>query len=118
MISQFEIPSFIPELVSACDRFLVNAKESDPGCRAKQAISEALYRLQYSDKAPFLKGIRHVQAEPVWGGKVDTAPTLRGTCALGLVRMNYPLVMVELRDLLADPEPEARIGAARAIAYA
>ncbi|MBW4694187.1 MAG: hypothetical protein KME27_20785 [Lyngbya sp. HA4199-MV5] len=31
--------------------------------------------------------------------------------------MNYPLVMVELADLLVDPEPEARIGAARAIAY-
>ncbi|WP_225852694.1 hypothetical protein, partial [Haemophilus parainfluenzae] len=42
---------------------------------------------------------------------------LRGTCALGLVRMNYPMVMVELADLLADPEPEARIAAARAVAY-
>jgi hypothetical protein len=117
LISQYEIHSFIPDLVSAFDRFMVNAKESDPGCRAKQAISETLYRLDYSDEALFLKGIRHVQEEPVWGGRVDTAPSLRGTCALGLVRMNYPLVMVELGDLLADPESEARIGAARAVAY-
>lgn len=117
LISQFELHAFIPDLVSAFDRFMINEKESDPGCRAKQAIAEALYRLEYSDEALFLKGIRHVQAEPVWGGRTDTAPTLRGTCALGLVRMNYPLVMVELGNLLADPEPEARIGAARAIAY-
>jgi HEAT repeat protein len=42
---------------------------------------------------------------------------LRGTCALGLVRMNYSEVMSELADLLADAEAEARIGAIRAIAY-
>jgi hypothetical protein len=117
LVSEFEIYSLIPELVSAFARFLINAKESDPGCRAKQAIAETLYRLDYSDEALFLKGIRYIQEESVWGGRVDTAPRLRGTCALGLVRMNYPQVMVELGDLLADPEPEARIGAARAIAY-
>jgi hypothetical protein len=55
--------------------------------------------------------------EPVWGGKADTAPGLRATCALGLVRIHYTDMMLELADLLADPEPEARIGAARAIAY-
>lgn len=117
LVSQFELNSFIPALVSAFDRFLVKPEETDPGCLAKQAIAETLYRLEYSNEASFLKGIRHTQKEPVWGGRVDTAPRLRGTCALGLVRMNYPLVMIELGDLLADPEPEARIGAARAIAY-
>lgn len=117
LISQFELNMLTSDLVSAFDRFLVKAVENDPGCRAKQAIAETLYRFNYSDETLFLKGIRHIQKEPVWGGQVDTAPGLRGTCALGLVRMNYPLVMVELADLLADPEPEARIGAARAIAY-
>jgi len=117
LMGQFELHQCIPELVTAFDRFLLKPQETDPGCTAKQAIAETLYRLQYGDEAPFLKGIRHIQQEPVWGGRVDTAPRLRGTCALGLVRMNYPQVMVELGDLLADPEPEARIGAARAIAY-
>lgn len=117
LVGELELDQCIPELVSAFDRFLIKPQESDPGCRAKQAIAETLYRLQYGDEAPFLKGIRHIQQEPVWGGRVDTAPRLRGTCALGLVRLNYPQVMVELGDLLADPEPEARIGAARAIAY-
>lgn len=117
LVGQCELYEFIPDLVTAFDRFLLKPEETDPGCRAKQAIAETLYRLEYSDETPFLQGIRHVQQEPVWGGRVDTAPRLRGTCALGLVRMNYRWVMVELGDLLADPEPEARIGAARAIAY-
>ncbi|WP_088889993.1 hypothetical protein [Leptolyngbya ohadii] len=103
--------------MAAFDRFLIKPKDADPGCLAKQAIADTLYRLEYSDETLFLKGIHHVQPEPIWGGTTDTAPRLRGTCALGLVRMNYPQVMVELGDLLADPEPEARIGAARAIAY-
>lgn len=117
LVGQFELESLIPDLVSAFDRFLLKPEDTDPGCRAKQSIAETLYCLEYSNETLFLKGIRHIQQEPVWGGRVDTAPRLRGTCALGLVRMNYPLVMVELGDLLADPEPEARIGAARAIAY-
>ena len=112
-----EIYDLIPDLVQAFDRFMVDAQDRDPGCRAKQAIAEALYRLEYREETLFLRGIHHVQWEPVWGGQVDTAPKLRGTCALGLVRMNYPAVMVELADLLADPEPEARIVAARAMAY-
>jgi HEAT repeat protein len=117
LVGEFELAEFIPELVAGFDRCMLKPKDSDPGCLAKQAIAETLYRLNHSDETLFLKGIRHIQREPVWGGQVDTAPRLRGTCALGLVRMNYPNVMVELADLLADPEPEARIGAARAIAY-
>lgn len=117
LVSQFGLNNFVPELVAAFDRFLINGVDSDPGCRAKQAIADALYHLNLPEEALFLKGIRHIQQEPVWGGRVDTAPRLRGTCALGLVRMNYSQVMLELGDLLADPEPEARIGAARAIAY-
>ena len=90
---------------------------TDPSCLAKKELAEALYRLEYSQESLFLVGIRYVQMESVWGGKVDTSPGLRGICALGLVRMNYPDVMVELADLLADAEVEARMVAARAIAY-
>lgn len=117
LVAQANLHFLMPDLVDAFHRFLVKPKDTDPGCRAKQAIADALYRLESSDEALFLAGIRHIQWEPVWGGQVDTAPALRGTCALGLVRMHYRDVMVELADLLADPEPEARIGAARAIAY-
>lgn len=117
LVAEFTIEPLVPDLVAAFQRFMVKPQESDPGCRAKQAIADALYHLNYGEETLFLQGIRHIQKEPVWGGQVDTAPRLRGTCALGLVRMNYRSVLVELADLLADPESEARIGAARAIAY-
>jgi HEAT repeat protein len=110
-----ETSALIPDLLSAFDRFMKPG--SDPGCSAKAAAAEALYRLGHDDPDVFLRGVRHVQMEPVFGGRVDTAVDLRGACALGLVRMGYREVLVELADLLADPEPPARISAARAIAY-
>ncbi len=116
-VSKANLTPLIPSLVAAFERLMLNAAAADPSCIAKKEIAEALYRLDYSQETLFLNGIRHVQMESAWGGKVDTAPGLRGICALALVRMNYPEVLVELADLLADPEPEARIGAARAIAY-
>jgi len=111
------VRSLIPELAAAFSKFMVNGAETDPSCKAKQRIAEALYRLDYSEESLFLEGIHFVQKEPNWGGSTDTAAALRGTCALGLVRMNYRDVMSELADLLADAESEARIGAVRAIAY-
>jgi hypothetical protein len=117
LVRRAEIRQLIPDLVSSFERFTENASSKDPSCLAKKAIADTLYRLEYNEENLFLKGIRHVQMESVWGGKVDTAPGLRGICALGLVRMNYPDVMVELADLLADPESEARIVAARAVRY-
>ncbi len=117
LIGQWEIHALVPPLVTTFDRLMEKAADRDPGCRAKAEIADCLYRLDCREADIFLPGIRHVQLEPVYGGQVDTAPKLRGLCALGLVRMNYPDVMVELADLLADPEIEARVGAARAIAY-
>lgn len=117
IVGKAEIRALLPALETAFDYFMVKATTRDPGCRAKAAIAEVLYRLDRPSEAVFLAGIRHVQWEPIWGGQVDTAPKLRGICALGLVRMNYVGVMVELADLLADSELEARVGAARAIAY-
>lgn len=117
IVAQAELRTLVSDMVSAFDRFMHNPAATDPNCHAKKAIADALYRLEYTEEQLFLAGIRHIQMEPVWGGQVDTAPGLRAICALGLVRMNYPDVMVELGDLLADSELEARVGAARAIAY-
>lgn len=117
LVSDHEITPLIPDLVAAFDRFFIKPVDIDPNCHAKAGIADALYRLGHSDAAVFLKGIRHVQLEPIWGGKVDTAPKLRSSCAMGLVRMNYANVLTELADLLADPEIAARIAAAKAIAY-
>jgi HEAT repeat protein len=116
-VGDAEITELIPELVTAFNRCLITPATTDPSCVAKKAIAEALYRMNYSDETVFLQGIRHIQMEAVWGGKEDTAPGLRAICALGLMRMNYDDGLNELADLLADPKEEARIGAARAIAY-
>lgn len=114
---EFEISALTPDLVAAFDRFMAQPPKADPGCRAKAHIADALYQIGYDDERVFLRGIRHVQLEPVYGGKMDTALELRGACALGLVRMSYPEVLTELADLLADPEAAVRSAAARAIAY-
>jgi hypothetical protein len=32
----------------------------------------------------FLRGLRHIQTEPVWGGREDTAHVLRAACCAAL----------------------------------
>jgi HEAT repeat protein len=117
VVAKLEIDDLKAELAAAFERLLVDSVKTDPTCAAKTAIADALYRMGADEPMIFLRGIRHVQMEPVWGGKADTATALRGICALGLVRANYRDAMAELADLLADPEPRARADAARAIAY-
>jgi hypothetical protein len=80
------------------------------------AIAEALNRLESQEEEPFLRGVRHIQLEPVYGGKEDTAGQLRAVCALGLARLDHPDGMLEFAHLLADGEFNARLGAVRAIA--
>ncbi|MBD2067238.1 hypothetical protein H6F93_06810 [Leptolyngbya sp. FACHB-671] len=117
LIGEAAISELTPDLVTAFDRLMEKPIKRDIGCTGKFRIAEALYKMGRSEADLFLRGIRHRQMEPVWGGQEDTAPSLRGVCALGLVRMNYPDVMSELADLLADSIPLARAAAARAIAY-
>jgi hypothetical protein len=117
LAGELSLDRLVPELVEAFARFMQKPEKSDKGCRAKSEIAEALHQLDYADPDAYLVGIRHVQMEPVYGGRADTAAELRGACARGLVRMQYRDVMVELGDLLADPEVPARVDAARAIAY-
>jgi HEAT repeat protein len=112
-----EVGALVADLIAAFDRFMTNPVKSDPNCSAKAAIADALYRIGHDDETVFLRGIRHRQMEPVYGGRIDTATDLRAACALGLVRMNYHEALVELADLLADPEARVRAAAAQAIAY-
>ena len=117
MTGEFYLQQLEPTLVRAFDKFMINSIKTDPGCSAKTAIAETLYRLEAYQAEVYLRGISHRQMEPVWGGQEDTAAKMRGICALGLVRMNYTNVMIPLAHLLADPEADARISAARAIGY-
>ncbi len=117
IVGESTITGLVTDLVEAFARMMIKPAQVDQNCLAKKEIAQTLYYLEYSDENLFLQGIRHIQMEPVWGGVEDTAAHLRGICALGLVRMNYSDVMNELADLLADPKPEARTAAAKAIAY-
>ncbi|MDD9966676.1 MAG: HEAT repeat domain-containing protein [Myxococcales bacterium] len=117
VIARTELQGLEEQLVAAFERLMHEPVKRDKGCFAKTAIADALYRLECDQDALFLRGIRHTQFEPVYGGREDTAATLRGTSALALVRCHHPGVMLELARLLSDPQATARVAAADAIAY-
>jgi HEAT repeat protein len=108
----------IPDLLAAFERFLKEPVKTDPKCWAKNAIVKALKNLGHDDPAVYLRGLAHVQQEPVWGGQEDSAVALRGACALALVACSLPrdTILIHLADVLADPEMRVRSDAARAIA--
>ena len=107
-----------PDLIQAFDRFFVNPEKSDPQCWAKNAISRTLAAFEVQQPEVFLRGMRHIQLEAVWGGRSDTAGTLRATCALALVqcrRLTNDELLAHLIDLFADTEKTVRAEVARAI---
>lgn len=118
LAGELAIRALVPDLAAAFDRFLANASKSDPQCWAKNTIAKTLKDLGHDDPAIFLRGISHVQMEPVWGAQVDTAATLRGACAHALVACSLSRLetLTHLVDLLADREKPVRVEAARAMA--
>src|ERR1017187_8985606 len=123
LVREFQLAQLTPELLVAIDRFLQcsnkeNPVKTDPQCWAKNALSRALAAFEHQDAALFLRGMRHIQLEPVWGGSSDTAGTLRATCALALVQCRS-LVDAELLrhliELVGDKEKFVRTEAVRAI---
>ena len=105
------------DLVRAFGRFMINPAQTDKGCIAKTEIVKALCALECEPEELFLKGVRHVQLEPAYGGPVDTACELRSTSAMGLVRIGSAQALTELVTLMTDKEADARIGAIRALTY-
>jgi HEAT repeat protein len=93
--------------------------KTDKGCGAKTALAAALHDLADTSQAAdvFWLGVRHVQMEPVWGTRVDTAVELRAICAMALAPMPDPDVLPMLVDLLTDEQAQARAAAARALAH-
>src|SRR5438270_9794955 len=79
------LTDLLSDLLAAYDRFFTNAEKTDPQCWAKNALSRALAKLECRDKDVFLRGLRHHQLEPTWGGRSDSAGTLRANCAHALV---------------------------------
>lgn len=109
----------MPDLIAAYDRFFSNPEKTDPQCWAKAALSRALSKLECREKDIFLRGLGHHQMEPVWGGKSDTAGTLRGNCAHGLIGcdgLGHQQLLLLLLPLLVDKDKSVRVEAVRALA--
>lgn len=118
LIEEHEIQALVPDLVKAFDRLLPSGGDGDPQCLAKNAIIKALKRLGHQDHELFLRGMRHVQREPVFGGSEDTAITLRSESALALTgcrELRDFDVLELLVDAWGDAEPVVRMEIARAI---
>lgn len=118
LVREFRLTELIPEMLAAFDRFFDDAVKSDPQCWAKNALSRALAEFEHSDAEVFLRGLRHVQNEPVWGGQSDTAGTLRGTCAHALVQcrsLRETELLNLLIELFGDKDKSVRVEAARAV---
>ncbi len=116
--AELQMREVLPELVAAFDRLFDKPLERDPQCWGKNAIAKALSNLDYRESAPFLRGSRHVQMEPIWGGQADTASSLRGICLLGLVTcadIRREAVLRALVDALTEPAQTVRAEAVRAL---
>lgn len=112
------LAALTPELLMAFDRFFDDPVKNDPQCWAKNAISRTLAAMELQDETVFLRGMRHIQLEPVWGGSSDTAGTLRATCAFALVQcrsLTERDLLTHLVDLLADKDKMVRTEVVRAI---
>ena len=118
LVLALNLPELTPELLSAFDRFFEDAIKTDPQCWAKAAIARALAGFDYQEAEPFLRGMKHIQMEPSYGGPSDSAGTLRATCALALVQcrsVREPELLAHLIELLADKDKSVRADACRAI---
>ncbi|HEY3835584.1 MAG TPA: hypothetical protein VGL72_03395 [Bryobacteraceae bacterium] len=118
VVGSLRLKQLIPDLASAFERRFEKPLETDPQCWVKNAIAKALTELDFDESAPFLRGYRYVQMESTWGGKTDTAVTLRSLCTLALVQCADLSRSDKLRHLvnsLVDDEETVRIDAIRAI---
>jgi HEAT repeat protein len=98
-------------------RFADGSHKSDPGCRAKLAALTALDRLDLLDPEPFLPATRYRQHEPAFGGRSETAGTLRVRAVSALLRMRYSDALVLAGELLAEAERDVRAGVAQSLGY-
>ncbi len=118
VIAHLSLHALIPDLLGAFDRLFENPVKTDPKCWGKTAIVKTLSRLDYGESAPFIRGLHHIQMEPVWGGQEDAALQLRALCALALVActdLSRNEVLRHLVNSMADPADPVRLEAVRAV---
>jgi HEAT repeat protein len=113
VIGEHALHAHRDQLLEVWPRFAAKGNKTDPGCRAKEAALAALDSLELLDPEPFLAAIRYQQFEPVAGGKVDTAGGVRLRALAALVRLLHADATLYAGELLADPDPQVRVGVAR-----
>jgi len=118
LLADAELSALLPDVLRAFDRFFIDAAKTDPKCWAKEALAKALVKLEHRQRDAYLRGMRHHQLEPVWGGQSDTAGALRGTCTHALVDcpgISDAELLTALLEPLTDADKTVRMEAARAI---
>lgn len=118
VIGSLSLNELIPDMLAALDRFYEDPAKTDPKCWAKEAIVKTLAGLNYEVSDVYLRGLRHTQPEPVWGGHSDSAATLRSRCASALVScrdLSNAALLEHLLEGLVDTDKSVRIATARAI---
>ena len=117
-LGELHLSGLAAELLAAFDRLFHEPVKTDPKCWGKTAIVKALAQLDYSESSPFVRGLRHVQMEPVYGGQEDSAVQLRANSFLALVQcsdLSRFEVLGYLVDAMSDPADPVRIEAVRAL---
>ncbi len=116
LTKSLELRALQLELETVCRR-LLNKEIGDRGCIAKRCVLDALVTFEAHASDIYLLGLRHEQWEHSFGPPEDTAGSVRGLCAHGLVRMEYRDAILDVAPLLYDHLPEVRVAAAEALAY-
>jgi HEAT repeat protein len=105
-----------PDMEEAFGRLLIDPLKNDKTCVAKIALVEAVARFGSGGDAILLRAVRHFQPEPAYCGPIDTAVEMRSMAAIALAERHHPQALDAATELLADSEPNARIGALKALA--
>ena len=111
---QYYFDQYLKPLKAAFSYF-EEKPDKDKGCFAKKAIVQTLFELDHLDDDFYIRAIQCRQHEPVWGGSVDTAVEVRCWGALGLTLSPNSRMVFQILNLLHDAEPQARLGAVKAI---
>ncbi len=115
LIKSRELRELETDLVAVCKRLL--AKEiGDRGCIAKRCVLDTLVTFEANVPDLYLMGLRFEQWDHSFGPPEDTAGSVRGLCAHGLVRIDYRDAILEIAPLLYDHLSEVRVAAAEALA--
>jgi HEAT repeat protein len=117
--SDLSLATLVPDLLAAFDRLFNDPLKTDQLCLGKSALAKALKEFELHESAPFIRGLNHIQMEPVYGGFADTAGGLRATCAQALVAcdLDDTSKLEHLVDHLTDLDKAVRLDVIIAIAH-